>query len=168
VDRICLNLSRDMRQAVVNTVTNLRVLQNAVKIVTRWGTASFSRRTLLCRLVIQKCCTLVSACQQKAIADCSLGNRRKTAKDRPSDRCRPPGRVKLKGLMVFWNVGRCRNFGGTCCLHLRGVTNIYLPVLFPRNPGIRIPVFTASHPRWAWLTYISFPICDVTKAHHLV
>jgi len=49
VGRICLNLGRDMRQDVVNSVMNRRVLQNSVNIVTRWGTGSFLRRTLLCR-----------------------------------------------------------------------------------------------------------------------
>ena len=65
-------------------------------------------------------------CQLKAVADCSPGNWRKTAKDMPPHCFGPCGRVKIKGLVVFsemWvGVGV---FGGICCLHLRGVINIF-------------------------------------------
>jgi hypothetical protein len=41
-----MDLSRDMRQAVVNTVMNFRVLQNAVNFVSL-ETVSFSIRTFV-------------------------------------------------------------------------------------------------------------------------
>ena len=47
VDRIYMDLSRDMRQAVVNTVMNFRVLQNAVNFVSSLETVSFSIRTFV-------------------------------------------------------------------------------------------------------------------------
>ena len=42
-----MDLSRDMRQAVVNTVMNFRVLQNAVNFVSSLETVSFSIRTFV-------------------------------------------------------------------------------------------------------------------------
>jgi len=47
VDRILMAQDRNKRQAVVNTVMNLRVQKYAGNFLTGWGTLSISRKTLL-------------------------------------------------------------------------------------------------------------------------